>query len=105
MIDFSSQEIQDTIMGIRKKATTDKAFRELLLNDPRAAVEQFTGKTMPDDFKLKVIESDPNYHMTFVLPEMVGDQISVEDLEGVPGGGTNCVIYAGATGAVKSAGA
>ncbi|MFA5879056.1 MAG: hypothetical protein WC860_02670 [Candidatus Margulisiibacteriota bacterium] len=91
---WNYEEIQDTFSQIRKKVVTDKEFRELFIKDPSAAILKLTGKQVPDDFNIKVIESDPNYHMTFVLPEMVSEKISVDDLASVDGGTVSALLIA-----------
>lgn len=92
MLNFSNEEIQKAYKEIRKRAVIDKGFRELLIKNPNLAIKQVTGKELPSEFKIKIIESDPNYNMTFVLPEMVTEKISDEELEGIAAGA--CKIQA-----------
>lgn len=83
---WSHEEAEKAFVEVKAKAITDKNFRELVLSNPQEAVEQVTGKPVPESFKIKVIESDPNYHMTFVLPEMVSEELSEDELEDIAGG-------------------
>jgi len=83
---WTQEEVDNIIVEAKKRAITDKSFRELVLADPKAAIEKISGKPVPAVMKIKVIESDPNYHVTFVLPKFVGDELSFEDLENVAGG-------------------
>jgi hypothetical protein len=72
-----------------QKATTDEEFRQKLLENPKAAIEKLTGETLPDDYKIKVLENDPNYTATFVLPDLKSD-LDLDDLENVAGGFGDC---------------
>lgn len=99
---WTQEEIESAFTEVRKKAVTDKDFRKLVLADPGKAVKQVTGKDVPASVKIKVLENDPAYHMTFVLPDMVSEEISDNDLEKVAGGG--CIIDFGGCGADACAG-
>lgn len=94
---WTQAEIDKAFVDVKKKAVTDKNFRAKLLADPAGAIKVSTGKEIPASFKIKVIEGDPKYHMTFVLPDMVSEEINEADLEKVAGGG--CVIDFGGCGA------
>lgn len=83
---WTQEEAEQAFVDARKKAMTDKEFRELVLSNPHEAIEQVTGKAVPEQIKIKVIEADPAYHLTFLLPEMVSDELSDEELESVAGG-------------------
>lgn len=71
------------------KATKDENFRKLLLENPRAAIENETGIKMPDTLNLKVVEEDT---ATFylILPPVINpeteDELSEAELEMVSGG-------------------
>lgn len=99
---WTQEEIENAFAEVKKKAITDINYRKLVLDDPATAVKLITGKEVPASFKLKVIESDPAYHMTFVLPDMVSEEISDSDLEKVAGGA--CIIDFGGCGAKACAG-
>jgi hypothetical protein len=88
---WTEQEVEKAFMEVKKKAMTDREFRSLLLTDPHRAIEQVTGKEVPSEFAIKVIESDPAYDMTFVLPEKVTEELSDEMLDSVAGGVIGCV--------------
>ncbi len=71
-------------MQVRTKAEEDPAFRAMLLEDPRAAVKEVTGLTVPEAFNLHVHEeSATDFHM--VLPP-VGGRLSDEELRASAGG-------------------
>lgn len=86
MTSWTQEEVDDVMQKINKKAQVDKDFRELVLNDPNAAVKKLAGKEIPDNFKVKVVESDPDYDATVVLPKFRSEELSEEELEQIAGG-------------------
>ncbi|MDR0691006.1 MAG: NHLP leader peptide family RiPP precursor [Streptococcaceae bacterium] len=82
---WTQEEINEMYAKVMQKATTDEEFRQELLDDPKSAIEKLTGETLPDDYKIKVLENDPNYTATFVLPDLKPD-LDADDLESVAGG-------------------
>lgn len=87
---WTQKEIDDTYAQAQKLAATDEAFRAELLSNPRSAIEKLTGKTLPDSYNIKVIESDPNYSATFVLPLIQSGDLSFDALDNVAGGVSAC---------------
>ena len=83
---WTQEEVDEILLETRKRAMTDKAFRDLIVTSPNKAIEQLSGKPVPSGLKIKVVENDPNYHLTFVLPKYVGDELAADDLERVAGG-------------------
>ena len=83
---WTQEEVEKAFVDLKKKAMTDKNFRELILKNPNQAIAQVTKKEVPAGVKIKVIESDPAYHMTFVLPQMVSADLSDDELDKVAGG-------------------
>ena len=65
---WTQQEINDCINSCKQRAATDAEFRGKLLADPAAAIREVSGKEIPAGFRIKVLESDPAYDATFVLP-------------------------------------
>ena len=80
------EKVQEIYSEAMRAAVTDENFRAELLNDPGAAIERLTGAVLPENFKLKVIEEDPEYDMTVLLPPMLSDELSEEELDQVAGG-------------------
>ncbi|MGM0607911.1 MAG: NHLP leader peptide family RiPP precursor [Candidatus Muiribacteriota bacterium] len=86
MSEWTPEEIQETINKVQSKAATDKGFRNKALNNPKEAVKELTGKDIPEDFKIKIIENEAGVDQTFVLPDFVGEELSDEQLDDVAGG-------------------
>ncbi|MFA5479455.1 MAG: NHLP leader peptide family RiPP precursor [Candidatus Muiribacteriota bacterium] len=87
MSNWTAQETKNVINTIKQKAATDKKFRERVLNNTAEVVKELTGKDIPADFKLNVIETKPGYNETLVLPKFVGETLNEADLDAVSGGG------------------
>ena len=84
---WTQEKINEVYEMIQKKAVTDEEFREELLANTREAIEKIAGEALPEGFQLKVIENDPAYAATFVLPPMASSELDENDLEEVAGGG------------------
>lgn len=87
---WSQEKINEIYVKIQKMAVTDEEFRKELLENTNAAIEKVAGQKLPEDFKIKVIENDPSYQATFVLPPMVADELDDSELDMVAGG--SCTI-------------
>lgn len=87
---WTYDKVNKTYLLAQELAAKNKAFREELIRDPKSAIEKFTGETLPKDYNIKVIESDPAYSATFVLPLMLSDDLTDDDLANVAGGVSSC---------------
>ena len=85
-MNWTEEKIKEIYEAAMSAAVTDEEFRAELLTDPKKAIEKLMGAALPEDFKLKVMEEDPEYDMTILLPPMVGDELSEEEMEQVAGG-------------------
>lgn len=83
---WTQEKINEIYMDIQRLAVTDEEFRRELLENPDAVIAKTAGEELPEDFKVNVIESDPEYAATFVLPPMLSDELDDADLENVAGG-------------------
>ncbi|MDE0679955.1 MAG: NHLP leader peptide family RiPP precursor [Gammaproteobacteria bacterium] len=74
-------EIEDMI---RAKADEDEAYRGRLLENPREAIKEASGLTVPEGFSINVHEeSATEFHL--VLPP-AGSRLSDDELRGAAGG-------------------
>ena len=91
----AAQQAQETMRGVLVRSSTDLAFRERLLADPRTALAEHTGREIPAGTSIAFIENRAD--ATIVLPAYVdgGAELSEEELEAVAGG-TDVVFWVGA---------
>ncbi len=83
---WTQEKINEIYMKVQRTAVTDEEFREELLREPNSAIAKLAGEELPENYKVKVIENDPQYAATFVLPPMVSDELNDEELDQVAGG-------------------
>lgn len=75
------------VQELLTRSAVDHDFRTALLTDPRGALEQAAGKSLPDNLRIKFIEKDADCDAMFVLPDPVNrDELTPEQLEAVAGG-------------------
>jgi len=83
---WTKKEMSEAYFKVQKAAVTDPAFRKELIASPKAAIEKIYGKELPEGFKVKILENDPAYAATFVLPDFIGEVLEDDDLDNVAGG-------------------
>lgn len=85
-MNWTQEQINEIYAKVQKKAMVDADFRKELLQDSSAAIAKVAGQSLPEGFKIKVIENDPAYNATFVLPDMPAEELSDDELNQVAGG-------------------
>ena len=83
------QTRQDLEALIVAKAWNDQAFKEKLLNNPKAVLEEELGSPLPETMNVRIIEEteDTIYISLPKKPEEISsEELSEEDLEAVAGG-------------------
>ena len=85
-MNWTQEKINETYVRIQKLATADEDFRNKLLQNPNSVITEIIGEDLPEGFNVKIVESDPAYSATFVLPPMSTGEISSDDLKNVAGG-------------------
>lgn len=88
---WTQEEKNEVYINAMQKAASNESFRKEILADPIAALEKLSGKKIPEGTSIKVIEQDPAYESTMVLPKFVGDSLELEDLDQVAGGEVTAV--------------
>src|SRR5690606_33845052 len=84
---WSNEQIQETVKKVVEKAAADSQFRKMVLSDVYAAIKEATGREVPREFKINVVDGT-GYHANIVLPEFraSADELTDTDLEMVAGG-------------------
>lgn len=91
---------QEVINGIVERAHSDESFKNLLIDNPQAAIKEFTGK----DFNLKanrsiVVEDQTDSDVVYLnIPrkvELEDLELSEKELETVAGGDFGVSLLAG----------
>ena len=86
-LQFDEENFRDTQDGLQHllaRSATDWDFRQKLLTDPQAALEEHLGYTLPAPLNIQFVENEAD--ATIVLPNYQGDEFSDEALETVLGG-------------------
>ena len=83
-----SNREQQALQAVLDRATTDAAFRRRLLADPRAAILDGFGVTIPLGFNVRFIEKEAGIDALIVLPDLrcPEGELSDQDLDAVAGG-------------------
>jgi hypothetical protein len=79
---------QRALQRILALASTDAHFRQRLLTEPRAAIHDVFGITIPSTFRIKFVERDPDVDALIVLPDPkpADGALTDQELEWVSGG-------------------
>lgn len=78
----------DALTAVLARAEIDVTFRKRLLTEPHRAIHDTFGVHVPEEFRLRFIERDPDVDALVVLPDVrsAASDLSDEDLEQVTGG-------------------
>ncbi len=79
---------EELMTAILDRASTDRRFREDLLQKPRGTIYQDFGVQIPASYRVRFVERDPNLDALVVLPDFCPSdgELSDDDLELVAGG-------------------
>ena len=85
---WSKRELGDAVI---ERARHDASFRKALLKRPRHTIYQHFGVQIPDRFKIRFVERDPELDALIVLPpwdhgSAEQDELGDDDLDMVAGG-------------------
>ena len=77
-----------------QRSLEDEAFRQRLLAEPRAAIEQELGSRLPESVEVRVVEESADT-IYLVLPSaspvgQAGGELSDQELDAVAGGQLGC---------------
>jgi hypothetical protein len=84
----ATAEQRQNFEAIFKKAATDGTFRQQLLAQPRKAVQDAVGVTLPESFNIKFIETPKGVDSLVPLPDLIDENVTLteDELEAVAGG-------------------
>ncbi|MEM7594390.1 MAG: NHLP leader peptide family RiPP precursor [Cyanobacteria bacterium P01_A01_bin.83] len=91
------QSRRDIEARIIAQAWKDESFKQELLANPKAVIEQEFGVQFPEAVNVQVQEENPTslYFVLPMSPQTEGQELSAEELESVAGGGViSTAIYA-----------
>lgn len=85
MLDPSQERLLEAVTG---RAKTDEVFRRRLLETPREAIHDAFGVRLPEGFRVRFVEKDPDVDLMVVLPGLreEEDELTEDELEAVAGG-------------------
>ena len=86
MSEWTKEKLEKIYVDVQKKCATDKEFRDEILKDANSAIEKLTGETIPEGFKLKAVEQDPNYTATFIIPDLISEELTEGDMQKMAAG-------------------
>ena len=79
-LEWTESEAEAAARALAERARIDPVFRSRALADPRAAVEELTGKPMPEGFTLRLVDN-AHANMTVVLPDIVEPRVELSESE------------------------
>ena len=101
---MTKEKLESVLSEVQRRSMTDADFRKKLLENSQAVIEEVAGEKLPEGVNFKIVESDPNYTATLVLPDLISDEFSAEDLDATAGGISAVLIVSVCAAAVGSAG-
>ena len=87
-MDQSRESVESSII---ERASTDSAFRQQLISDPRGTLEGELGVSLPSNVQVSVLEETPSAFYIVLPPDgtAAGTELSDEELGAVAGGSGN----------------
>ncbi|MET0553738.1 MAG: hypothetical protein ABW221_11915 [Vicinamibacteria bacterium] len=83
-----SHKEQQALEAVLQRASVDAYFRQRLLDDPRCAISEAFGVTIPSKFRVKFIEREKDVDALVVLPDFQrpNGELDDQDLDNCAGG-------------------
>jgi hypothetical protein len=81
-----SASVEQRMSRLVQRASQDVSFRKLLLADPKAAIAQELGVTIPDEIEVYALEETPTRFYLVVPAQPETQELSDQEMAGVAGG-------------------
>ncbi|MCF4965709.1 NHLP leader peptide family RiPP precursor [Nostoc sp. CMAA1605] len=81
--EFDIEEFKNKLIT---KAMEDSEYKQRLLTNAKAVVEEELGTSLPSDLSIQAVQQTPK-QLYLLLPPEIDETISDEELEAVAGGG------------------
>ena len=78
---WTQEKMEELYQQMIQRATNDADFRRKLLDEPNKTLEELAGQPLPEGYKVNIIENDPAYTATCVLPDMISEELLPEELD------------------------
>jgi hypothetical protein len=75
-----------------RRSLKDETFRQRLLANPKATIEQELGERLPADLKVQVLEETQDTVYLVLPPSRAAGELSDKDLDSVAGGKKDMVL-------------
>jgi RecJ-like exonuclease len=87
MSDWSKESVEEVVEKVCAKAAKDEKFRALCISNIQAAIKEVSGKEVPSNLKINVVDTT-GYHMNVTLPPLqkADGELKDSELESVAGG-------------------
>lgn len=82
----TKEKLEQVYQQVLRRTMTDEEFRKELIANPSKAIEEETGFAVPANYNIRIIDYDPAYQGTYVLPPLVGEDVGTDELDAVAGG-------------------
>jgi Nitrile hydratase, alpha chain len=94
-----SRTRQDIEQDMIIRTLKDEAYRQRLKADPKAALEEAIGQSLPADLNVTVLEESPsNLYLVVPPPLPAGTELSDDQLDAAAGGGWSASVGGGTLG-------
>ncbi|MGN0710406.1 MAG: hypothetical protein ACI4LO_01505 [Anaerovoracaceae bacterium] len=100
---WTQEKLEELYKKVNERGMSDPEFKEKILKDPKGALEEVAGCSLPDDILgVKYIEKENGYANTYVVPDFAQGEIDMTELKSVVGGvggaSGECSAYSKAVG-------
>lgn len=83
---WTQKELEELYQKANARGLADPAFRARLETDAKRALEEISGKELPEGFSLNMVDGDRRYAAAYFTPDFTGGELSLSDLRAVAGG-------------------